>query len=68
MYPGEIEDTETIDVWRARFVRSDSTTPVTDQQIYHLLSCVGATYPWVHVEKLQTFDGKAAYTKAQGEE
>jgi hypothetical protein len=36
--------------------------------ILDVLQRVAAINPWMHVEKLQEFDGAAAYTKAQGEE
>lgn len=68
VYPGEIEDTEMIDTWRCRFLRADDSADVTDDQIFHLLSCLGATFRWSNVQKLQEFDGVAGYTKFQGEE
>jgi isocitrate dehydrogenase len=40
---------------------------VTDAQILDLLQRISSTYRWVHVEKLQRFDGKDAFSKAQGE-
>jgi isocitrate dehydrogenase len=29
---------------------------------------VGSRFRWMHLEKLQEFDGAAGYTKAQGED
>jgi isocitrate dehydrogenase len=42
-------------------------TDVTDAQILDLLGRISATYRWCHVEKLQRFDGKDGFSKAQGE-
>jgi isocitrate dehydrogenase len=36
-------------------------------QILDLLSRIGAVHRWMHVEKLQEFEGVAGFTKAQGE-
>ncbi len=33
-----------------------------------LLSKVGSQFHWMHVEKLQEFDGQPGFTKAQGED
>ncbi len=49
----------------ARFVGSG---PLDDSQIQKLITAVSTKAMWSHLEKLQVFDGKAAYTKAHGEE
>jgi hypothetical protein len=41
---------------------------VTDQDIHNVLEKISAVYPWTHIEKLHIFDGKAAFTKAHGED
>ncbi|MCW2973359.1 MAG: hypothetical protein JWN72_1632, partial [Thermoleophilia bacterium] len=46
----------------------DESIDITDDQLYHLLSCLGAKFRWANVQKLQDFDGVAGYTKFQGEE
>jgi isocitrate dehydrogenase len=33
-----------------------------------LLWAVGASHRWMHVERLQQFDGERGYTLAQGED
>ena len=40
----------------------------TDAQILDLVQRVGSRFRWMHLEKLQEFDGAAGYTKAQGED
>ncbi|MCW2962087.1 MAG: Isocitrate/isopropylmalate dehydrogenase [Thermoleophilia bacterium] len=68
VWPGDTDDTEMIDTWRCRFIRRDESVEITDDQIYHLLSCIGAKFRWANVQKLQVFDGVAGFTKSQGEE
>jgi isocitrate dehydrogenase len=38
-----------------------------DDQIFRLLSCLGETFRWSNVQKLQVFDGEPGYTKVSGE-
>jgi isocitrate dehydrogenase len=61
---GEID---TVDHWRCRFITTSEIGGVSDRQIMMLVSCIGATDRWMHIEKLQQFDGVDAFTKAQGE-
>jgi isocitrate dehydrogenase len=68
VYPGVTQPTEMIETWRCRFVRRDESATITDDQLYHLLSCLGARFRWSNVQKLQVFDGVPGYTKAQGQE
>lgn len=60
--------TDCVDHWFCRFVSIDAKEEVTDETIKDLVQKVGSQYRWVHLEKLQEFDGKPGYTKAQGED
>ena len=56
-----------VDHFRARFLfreppKGDAVAEITD-----LLSRIGRQHRWMHIEKLQRFDGADAFTKAQGE-
>ncbi len=56
-----------VDHFRARFMfreppKGDAVAEITD-----LLSRIGRQHRWMHIEKLQRFDGADAFTKAQGE-
>jgi isocitrate dehydrogenase len=56
-----------VDHFRARFLfreppKGDAVAEITD-----LLQRIGRQHRWMHLEKLQRFDGADAYTKAQGE-
>lgn len=68
IYPGEPTAASTVDVWRARFMLTTDAGDLDDATILDLLARLGRRMPWVHVEKLQEFDGVPAFTKAQGED
>lgn len=53
------------DVVRCRLFSKNGKT--NDQELIKLLQTVSAHYKWVHLEKLQTFDGVEAFSKAHGE-
>jgi isocitrate dehydrogenase len=55
-----------VDLFRCRFL-IDSPRDDGDAPIAALLAAIGVRHHWMHVEKLQRFDGKDGYTKAQGE-
>jgi isocitrate dehydrogenase len=67
VYPGETDDVEMIETWRARFVRADESTELTDEQIFRVVSCLGESFRWSNLQKLQVFDGEPGYTKVSGE-
>ena len=68
VYPDRGTMVDCVDHHRCRFVARDPAGDVTDAALLELLSRVAAKYRWVHVEKLQEFDGQPGYTKAQGED
>ncbi len=55
------------DCFRCRFVSKDGSD-VNDSDIMKLVSLVNPDYRWMHIEKLNVFDGVAAYSKAHGED
>jgi isocitrate dehydrogenase len=56
-----------VDHYRCRFVAADGAEP-TDAELLGLLASVGARHHWMHLERLQKFDGERGYTLAQGED
>jgi isocitrate dehydrogenase len=67
VYPSRGAETDCVDQWRCRFL--STTGDVSVASIQTILSAIEAAgYRWMHIEKLQEFDGAAAYTKAQGED
>lgn len=68
VWPGEYPRIDLIDHYRCRFMQRNRDGDLSDQHISELVAKVGAKHVWMHIEKLQEFDGKAAYAKAQGED
>ena len=66
VYPATIDLRDLVDHWRCRFVVKDGLV-ADNAAILALLGKVGAVRPWMHVEKLQQFDGADGFSKAQGE-
>lgn len=67
VYPETGAPTDCVDHYRCRFILKEQGD-LADAQLMDLLQRVAAQHRWMHVEKLQEFDGKAAYTMAQGED
>ena len=59
--------TDCVDVFRCRFITRDDSTNLTDQQLWSLVGSIQNRFRWMHLEKLQVFDGVNGWTKAQGE-
>ena len=58
--------TDAVDVWRCRLVRTDGAD-LDDGTLLDALTRAATVAPWMHVEKLQRFDGVDGFTKAQGQ-
>lgn len=69
VYPAKGARTDCVDHWRCRFLAATPGLDLPAEAIGRLLQAVeGAGLRWMHLEKLQEFDGKPAFTKAQGED
>lgn len=68
VYPSVGAMTDCVDQWRCRFVSRDPGVDVSDDHLLDLVSRIAGVHRWMHVEKLQEFDGHDAFTKAQGED
>ena len=66
VYPDTGAMTAWVDHWRCRFVARDGEPD--DAALLALLARIGADHRWMHVEKLQVFDGEPGFTRAQGED
>jgi isocitrate dehydrogenase len=67
VYPPTGAATACVDHWRCRFLGRDGREP-TSADVLALLDRLGQQHRWMHVERLQEFDGEPAFTKAQGED
>ena len=68
VYPSMGAMTDYVDHWRCRFVPRNGSGQLSDDDVLALLARVASRHRWMHVEKLQEFDGEPAFTKAQGED
>ena len=67
VYPPTGAMTDCVNQYRCRFIGRDGVAPSSDD-VLTLLARVGARVRWMHVERLQTYDGEPAFTRAQGED
>jgi len=65
VYPPTEGNPDCVDHWRCRFVHRDTAHEVTDAQILTLLEAISHAHHWMHIEKLQEFDGKEAFSSAR---
>jgi isocitrate dehydrogenase len=67
VFPSTGAITDTVDQFRCRFMLKKEGT-ASDAQCMELISQVAANFTWMHIEKLNEFDGVLGFTKAQGED
>jgi isocitrate dehydrogenase len=65
VFPSSGRGVSLVDHFRCRFVLRDAATILADVEILALLSTIGARHRWMHIEKLQEFDGEPAFSKSQ---
>jgi isocitrate dehydrogenase len=65
VYPASGRRVSLVDHFRCRFVFRDAIVTAGDAEILSLLGAVAAKYQWMHVEKLQEFDGQPAFSRSQ---
>jgi isocitrate dehydrogenase len=69
VFPARGAETDCVDHWRCRFLSTKPNGDLPLTQVHQLLGSIQASgLRWMHLEKLQEFDGKPAFTKAQGED
>jgi isocitrate dehydrogenase len=59
--------TETGDHFRCRFIIRQDPGDLPDDDVHELLRRISEHHRWMHIEKLQEFDGELAFTLDQGE-
>jgi isocitrate dehydrogenase len=64
VFPNTERKVSLVDHYRCRFV-CDGGGDITDSGILKLLARIGEVHRWMHVEKLQQFDGADAFTRTQ---
>jgi isocitrate dehydrogenase len=68
VYPGTAAIPDCVDHWRCRFIVREAGAELDESAIFNLLQRIGTRHRWMHVEKLQEFDGADGFTMAQGED
>lgn len=68
VYPSVGGLTDCVDHWRCRFIGRTPNADLADDEISDVIQRVAIRHHWMHIEKLQEFDGEPAYTRAQGED
>ena len=68
VFPSTGAITDCVDHYRCRFMLGATSGEASDAQMLDLLRRIGSVHRWMHVEKLQEFEGAAGFTKAQGED
>jgi isocitrate dehydrogenase len=68
VYPPTGAITDVVDHYRCRFLLRDERGDASDEQILELVRRIGSRLRWMHLEKLNEFDGAPGFTKAQGED
>ena len=66
VYPPTGATADMVDHYACRFMLRDPGE-LSDDAVHDLLARVSTRHRWMHLEKLQEFDGEPAFTKAQGE-
>ncbi len=66
--PMEDASTSCVDHWRCRFIMRDDAEEMTDEHLAKLVRDIGAKHMWMHIEKLNEFNGEHAFSRAQGED
>jgi isocitrate dehydrogenase len=59
--------TETGDHFRCRFIIKQDPGNLPDGDVHELLQRISSAHRWMHIEKLQEFDGELGFTRDQGE-
>jgi len=68
VYPPTGATADMVDHYACRFiVRERPSGDLSDDAVHDLLRRVSTRHRWMHIEKLQEFDGEPGFTKAQGE-
>jgi isocitrate dehydrogenase len=68
VYPPTGAITDCVDHFRCRFIARSENADLSDEDVLNLVQRISIHYRWMHVEKLQEFDGAMGFTKAQGED
>jgi len=65
VYPASGRSVTLVDHYRCRFMKKNRADTLTNSEILALLTRIGEEHTWMHVEKLQQFNGDDAFSRTQ---
>jgi isocitrate dehydrogenase len=67
VFPATGAAADMVDHYSCRFIIRENPGDLSDDAVHDLLKRVSTLHRWMHIEKLQEFDGELGFTRAQGE-
>jgi isocitrate dehydrogenase len=67
VFPSTGATADMVDHYACRFIIREDPGDLSDGAVHDLLTRVSTRHRWMHIEKLQEFDGELGFTRAQGE-
>ena len=67
VFPPTGAESDGVDHYACRFIIRENPGDLSDEAVFELLKRVSTRHRWMHIEKLQEFDGELGFTRAQGE-
>jgi isocitrate dehydrogenase len=67
VFPPTGATADMVDHYACRFIIRQDPGDLSDGAVHDLLQRVSTKHRWMHIEKLQEFDGELGFTRAQGE-
>lgn len=65
VFPADDRTVTLVDHYRCRFMKMNRSDTLTNAEILALLTRIGEEHVWMHVEKLQVFDGEDAFSRSK---
>ena len=65
VFPSGDRQVTLVDQYRCRFMKKTRSDDLSNGEILSLLTRIGEAHTWMHVEKLQQFDGEDAFSRTQ---
>src|ERR671936_1309644 len=67
VFPPTGASSDAVDQYACRFIIRQDPGDLSDGAVHDLLRRISTQHRWMHIEKLQEFDGELGFTRAQGE-
>jgi isocitrate dehydrogenase len=67
VFPSAGASADVVDHYSCRFVAATPADDLSEDAVHDLLARISSRHRWMHLEKLQEFDGEPGFTRSQGE-